>query len=147
MWTVLVVAVVSVPAGCAVHALYLTIASKAAGVSREFRDWFAFSAWTSVPNLLLLPLMAFQIVTSGGQIALEDLSIASINALVFHLPYTHPWAGLTGYIDLALIWSIVLTATGLRIWTGCRTVTCLILAIFPVALVAGAWAVSIVVFG
>jgi hypothetical protein len=78
---------------------------------------------------------------------LEELSLASLNALLFHLPYTHPWAGLAAHIDLALIWSVVLTATGLRIWAGCTTAACLILAIFPVVLVASVWAVSIVVFG
>jgi hypothetical protein len=147
MWTVLVISVVSVPAVCAVNALYLTIASKVSGFPRKFSDWFVFSAWTSVPNLLLLPLMAFQIISSGGQIALEELSLASLNALLFHLPYTHPWAGLAAYIDLALIWSVVLTATGLKIWTGCRPITCLILALIPVVLVSSVWAVSIVVFG
>jgi hypothetical protein len=147
MWTVLVISVVSVPAVCAVHGLYLTIASKVWGFPRKFSDWFVFSAWTSVPNLLLFPLMAFQLMSAGGKISLEELSLASLNALLLHLPYTHPWAGLAAHIDLALIWSVVLTATGLRIWTGCTTVTCLILAIFPVVLVAGMWAVSIVVFG
>lgn len=146
MWTVLVVSAVSVPAGCAAHALYLTIASKLSGFPQRFSDWFVFAAWTSVPQLLLIPLMAFQIIDSGGQIVLEELSLASLNALALHLPYTHRWAGLAAHIDLALIWSIVLTATGLRIWTGCRTVTAVVLAIFPVMLIAGTWAVSIVVF-
>jgi hypothetical protein len=147
MWTVLVISVLSVPAGCAVHALYLTIASKVSGFPHKFSDWFVFSAWTAVPNLLLLPLMAFQIMSSRGQIALEELSLASLNALMFHLPYTHPWAGLAAHIDLAVIWSVVLTATGLRIWTGRGTVACLVLAISPVVLVASVWAGSIVVFG
>jgi hypothetical protein len=145
MWTVLAISVASVPAGCALHALYLMIAGKAKGIRRKFSDWFVFSAWTSVPNLLLLPLMAFQIMSSRGQIVLEELSLASLNALVFHLPYTDPWAGLAAHIDMAMLWSVVLTATGLRIWTGCRTLTCLLLAVFPVVLVAGVWAVSIVV--
>jgi hypothetical protein len=147
MWTVLVISILSVPAVCAVHALYLTIASKVSGLPQKFSEWFVFAAWTSVPNLLLLPLMAFQIISSRGQIALEELSLASLNALLFHLPYTHPWAGLAAHIDLALIWSVVLSATGLKIWTGRGTAACLILAIFPVVFVASVWAVSIVVFG
>lgn len=147
MWVVLAISLLAIPAGCALHAVYLTIASRLSGFPQRFSDWFVFSAWTSVPNLLLLPLMAFQIISSGGQVSQEELSLASLNALMFHLPYTHPWAGLAAHIDLALIWTVVLTATGLRIWTGCRTAASVILAILPVALVCGVWAVSIVVFG
>lgn len=147
MWTVLLISLLSLPAGCALHAVYLTVAGRLSGFPQRFSDWFAFSAWTSVPNLLLLPLMGFQIMTSGGQVSQEELSLASLNALALHLPYTHPWAGLATHLDLALIWTVVLTATGLRAWTGCRTAACLALAIIPVALVVGGWAVAIVVFG
>lgn len=142
---VLAVTLLSVPAGSALHAIYLTVAGRICGFPQRFYDWFVFSAWTSVPSLLLLPLMAFQIVSSGGQISLEELSLASLNALMFDLPYTHPWAGLAAHIDLASIWTVVLTATGLRIWTGGTSATCLVLAMLPVALVYGVWAVSIVV--
>lgn len=145
MWIVLAVTLLSVPAGCALHAIYLTVAGRMWGLPQRFSDWFVFSAWTSVPSLLLLPLMAFQIMSSGGKISLEELSLASLNALMLDLPYTHPWAGLAAHIDLASVWSVVLTATGLRIWTGRTGATCLALAILPVALVYGVWAVSIVV--
>jgi hypothetical protein len=147
MWTVFLVSLLSLPAGCALHAAYLSVAGRLSGFPQRFSDWFAFSAWTSVPNLLLLPLMGFQIMTSGGQVSQEELGLASLNAMALHLPYTHPWAGLATHLDLALIWTVVLTASGLRVWTGCRTAACLALAILPVALVVGVWAVAIVVFG
>jgi hypothetical protein len=147
MWAVAVVSLLALPAGCALHAVYLAIAGRLSGFPRRFSDWFAFSAWTSVPNLLLLPLMGFQIMTSGGQVSQEELGLASLNALALHLPYTHPWAGLAAHLDLALIWTVVLTATGLRTWTGCSSAACLVLAVLPVALVVAAWALAIVVFG
>ncbi|HEX9173802.1 MAG TPA: YIP1 family protein [Telluria sp.] len=147
MWTVFAVSLLALPAGCALHAAYLSVAARLSGFPQRFSDWFAFSAWTSVPNLLLLPLMGFQIMSSGGQVSQEELSLASLNALALHLPYTHPWAGLATHLDLALIWTVVLTTTGLRAWTGRGTAACLALALLPVALVVGVWAVAIVVFG
>jgi hypothetical protein len=131
----------------ALSALYYLIAGKAIGAPYSYGKWFAFSAWVSVPRLLVLPLMAVQIVSSHGHLAPEDLNMVSLNYLLLHLPQSHPWASLASNIDLASIRSIALAAFGLRAWTGRSMSTCAIVAILPYAVIYGLWAAKIAVLG
>ncbi|MGB9109211.1 MAG: YIP1 family protein [Telluria sp.] len=131
----------------ALSALYYLVASKVIGAPLGFGKWFAFSVWTSVPRLLTIPLSALQIATSHGRLAPEDLNMASLNYLVFHLPMSHPWASLVGSIDLTMFWSIALAVIGLKAWTGRSTATCVTVALLPYAIVYGLWAAKIALIG
>jgi hypothetical protein len=131
----------------ALAALYYLVAGKVLGSDIRYGQWFGFSVWTSVPRLLTLPLSALQIMTSHGQVAPEDLNMASLNYLLFHLPLTNPWAGLVGSIDLTTFWSLALATLGLKAWTGRPTGTCVLVALLPYLLVYGLWAAWIAVHG
>jgi hypothetical protein len=131
----------------ALSALYYLVASKIIGESIGYGKWFGFSVWTSVPRLLTIPLSAVQIATSNGRLAPEDLNMASLNYLVFHLPITHPWASLVGSIDLTMFWSIALAVLGLKVWTGRSTATCLTIAVLPYLIVYGLWSAKIAFLG
>ncbi|MBQ5949406.1 YIP1 family protein [Massilia sp. ST3] len=135
------------PISFAVFAIYYSIVGKITDTGLRYRDWFAFCVWTSVPRLLLLPLMAFQILTSDGRVAPEDLSMVSINTLFLQLPNSHPWAGFAAGLDLSVLWSCVLAVLGLRVWTGRSTGACIALCLLPLAIVYGGWAAKILVFG
>jgi hypothetical protein len=130
----------------ALAALYYLIAGKVIGSDINYGKWFGFAVWTSVPRLLTVPLMALQIVTSHGQLAPEDLNMVSLNYLLFHLPQTHPWAGLFGSIDLTMFWSLALATLGLKAWTGRSLGTCAFIAVLPYLIVYGLWAAKIAVF-
>lgn len=131
----------------ALSALYYLVASKIIGAPIGYGKWFGFSVWTSVPRLLTIPLSAVQIATSNGRLAPEDLNMASLNYLVFHLPMTNPWASLVGSIDLTMFWSIALAVLGLKVWTGRSTATCLTIAVLPYVIVYGLWSAKIAFFG
>lgn len=124
----------------ALTALYYLLAGKLMGSGIGYGKWFGFAAWTAVPRLLALPLMALQIATSHGQVAAEDLNMLSLNFLIFHIPQGHPWAGMLSGIDLTMIWSLVLATFGLKAWTGRGTGACAFAAILPYALIYGVWA-------
>jgi len=147
MWSSVIGAVVGTLAAMAVSALYYLVAGKVMGVPIGFGKWFGFSVWTSVPRLLTVPLSALQIMTSNGRLAPEDLNMASLNYLVFHLPASHPWAGLVGSMDLTMFWSIVLAVLGLKAWTGRSTGTCVLVAVLPYLIVYGLWAAKIAFLG
>jgi hypothetical protein len=147
LWTSSIGAVVGTLAALVLSALYYLVASKIIDVQIGFGKWFGFAVWTSVPRLLTLPLSALQIVTSHGRLAPEDMNMASLNYLVFHLPVSHPWAGLVGSIDLSMFWSIVLAVIGLKTWTGRSTTTCVTVALLPYAIIYGLWAAKIAFFG
>jgi hypothetical protein len=131
----------------ALSALYYLVASKVIDAPIGFGKWFGFAVWTSVPRLLTIPLSALQIATSHGRLAPEDLNMASLNYLIFHLPVTHPWASLVGSIDLTMFWCIVLAVLGLKTWTGRSTATCVTVALLPYAIIYGLWAAKIAFFG
>lgn len=131
----------------ALSALYYLVASKVMGTQIGYGKWFGFSVWTSVPRLLTIPLSAVQIATSNGRLAPEDLNMASLNYLVFHLPMTNPWASLVGSIDLTMFWSIALAVLGLKVWTGRSTATCLTVAVLPYLIVYGLWSAKIAFLG
>lgn len=140
-------AVVGTLVALALSALYYLVASKVMGTQIGYGKWFGFSVWTSVPRLLTIPLSAVQIATSNGRLAPEDLNMASLNYLVFHLPMTHPWASLVGSIDLTMFWSIALAVLGLKVWTGRSTATCLTVAVLPYLIVYGLWSAKIAFLG
>ena len=147
LWTSVIGAVVGTLMITAVSALYYLVAGKIMGVPIGFGKWFGFSVWTSVPRLLTVPLSALQIMTSNGRLAPEDLNMASLNYLIFHLPVTHPWASLVGSMDLTMFWSIALAVLGLKAWTGRSTGTCVIVAVLPYLIIYGLWAAKIAFLG
>jgi hypothetical protein len=147
LWSSSLGAVFGTLVALALSALYYLVASKVIDAPLGFGKWFGFAVWTSVPRLLTIPLSALQIATSHGRLAPEDLNMASLNYLIFHLPVTHPWASLVGSIDLTMFWSIVLAVLGLKTWTGRSTATCVTVALLPYAIIYGLWAAKIAFFG
>jgi hypothetical protein len=147
LWSSSIGAVFGTLVALALSALYYLVAGKVIDAPLGFGKWFGFAVWTSVPRLLTIPLSALQIATSHGRLAPEDLNMASLNYLVFHLPITHPWASLVGSIDLTMFWSIVLAVLGLKAWTGRSTATCVTVALLPYAIIYGLWAAKIAFFG
>ncbi|RJG19098.1 YIP1 family protein [Massilia cavernae] len=145
-WMSVAGALIVTPVIYAIFALYYLLAGKFLGSDISFGKWFALTAWASLPRLLVLPLMAMQIMTSGGQVPMEDLSMTSLNFLLFQLPQSHPWAGFLTNIDLAMLWSVVLSVIGLRVWTARSLATCVTISLLPLVLVFGLWAGKIVMF-
>jgi len=131
----------------ALSAVYYLIAGKVLGSDIGYGKWFGFTVWTSVPRLLAIPLSAFQIMSSGGRVAAEDLNMVSLNYLVLHLPASHPWAGFANGIDLTSLWCIFLAVIGLRAWTGRSTGTCVTVALLPYVIIYGLWAAKIAFLG
>lgn len=130
----------------ALTGLYFLIASKVMGSSITYGKWFAFAAWTSVPGLLGIPLMALQIITGEGKVSTEDLNMLSLNFLTVHLPLSNPWSGLLNSFSLTTIWTAFLAFVGLRVWTGRSVASCAIASVLPYALIYGIWAAKIAFF-
>jgi hypothetical protein len=106
----------------------------------SFKSGFALAAWSSLPSLIGVPLLALQIVTSKGQLALENADMLSLNFLLVHAAPHTPWFSIASAIKVTDIWVIVLSTIGLRTWTGKSTTTCAIIALLPYVLIYGCWA-------
>lgn len=140
-------AVLGTPILFALTAWYYLMAAKVMGNPIGYGKWFGFVTWVSVPRLLVIPLMAFQVATSHGRLAPEDMDMVSLNFLLLHLPASSPWANLASNLDLATFWSAGLAAVGLKAWTGRTTGTCVFVAVLPYLIVYGLWAAKIAMFG
>jgi hypothetical protein len=137
---------IGAPIVYALYALYYLIASKMMGSVISFGNWLAFAAWTSVPALLGLPLMALQIVSSKGQVAVEGLNMLSFNFLIFHFPFGTPWASLANSLNVTTIWSLFLSYVGFRVWTGRSVVASILVSTLPFIVIYGVWVAKIVFF-
>lgn len=147
LWTSAAGAVLGTPAIFALTAWYYLMAAKVMGNHIGYGKWFSFVAWVSVPRLLVIPLMAFQVATSHGRLAPEDMDMVSLNYLLLHLPASNPWATMASNLDLATFWSAGLAAVGLKAWTGRTTGTCVFVALLPYLILYGLWAAKIAMFG
>ncbi|MBC3875885.1 YIP1 family protein [Undibacterium flavidum] len=127
----------------AVFALYYWLASKVLGTEITYGNWFHFTVWTSVPALLGLPLMAIQVATGHGQVAMEDLNMLSMNYLIAHAPLGAPWERFLTNISITTLWTALLSFVGLRVWTGRSTAACAFAALLPYVFFFGCWALKI----
>jgi hypothetical protein len=119
---------------------YFWLAAKLASMELSFKSGFALAAWSSLPGLIGVPLMALQIATGQGQLAFENADMLSLNFLLVHAAPHTPWVGLASALKVTDIWVIVLGTIGLRTWTGKSTATCAIIAALPYVLMYGVWA-------
>ena len=132
---------VMVPVILVISATYFTLSAKVVGSEIGFGKWFAFSTWTMVPALLLLPAGAVKLLmTSNGQLTQEQLNPLSLNQLFFHLPSSDAWAGLLNSVHLPMFWSLFLGFVGYQLWTKKSTAVSLTVVLLPYVLIYGIWA-------
>lgn len=126
------------------YSLYYLLAGKILNTGVGFKAWFSFTCWSSVPALLSVLLMIVQILgAENGQVAQEQLDITSMNSLFTQLQPGHKWAGFYSQINLSMIWSIVLSIIGWRIWSGRGWTIASIVVMLPYVLIYGGWALFI----
>lgn len=133
---------IAIPLMMLIGALYLLLATKVTGVERSFRHWFALSAWTTLPVMLLGALLgAVALFTaSSNQMPQAALQPLSLNELVYHRQPGEPGYTLLSSFNLLQLLSVYLTAVGLKVWAGRSWTYCIIVAALPIALIYGIWA-------
>lgn len=146
MMTTLGGALIGMPIVFALYGLYYLLASKVMGSAISYGKWFSFAVWVSVPTLIGAPLMALQIMTGKGQIAMESLNMLSLNFLITNLPADHAWAGLMNNLSLTTFWTMFLTFIGLRVWTGRSATSCAIVTALPYVVIYGIWVAKLMFF-
>ena len=129
------------PGVYATVAVYFMIVSKIKGIAIGFEKWFAFTAWVSVPNLLIVPLGIMQIMLSdGGKISIGQLNPVSLNTMFFHLDDQARWAGLLNSVSLITVWTCVLSVIGFQLWSKLSRTTSIVIVLLPYVVIYGIWA-------
>ncbi len=137
-----VIAALAMPVMLLISALYLLLATKITGVERSFRQWSALSAWATLPVMLVGTLLAALalLTASNNQVSQAALQPLSLNELVFHREAGEPGYSLFSSLNLFQLFTVYLTAMGLKVWTVRSWTYCIIVAALPFVLVYGIWA-------
>jgi hypothetical protein len=122
-----------------VEAAWYLVAGRATGVALSFRHWLSLTA---------VPLMFLVLAShSNGQLTLEQLQIASLNEVFFHLPPGHRWFALLSNLTLFQPWCWWLAAQAVREWTGRSWTYSIVITMAPVVVVYGAWSAAVFTTG
>jgi len=119
---------------------YLSLASALSGDRFRFSHWFSLVLWTSLPSLLSIMGMAVNIALSpNGQLNAYDLDPTTLASLGMQ-SNNAAVQGIFTFINLALIWGVVLTVLGYRQWLQSGWTRALSVVLAPYILIFGVWA-------
>ena len=100
------------------EALYYRIVGKFSGLSRTYRQWFAFAWWTAMPGLVgAIPTIIVLAFSPASQLDAAAMQPLSLNSLFFHFKPGAPGYQATTNISVVMLLSIALTMYGMRIWS------------------------------
>lgn len=128
----------------ALRAFYLGLIAKlVARQSPPFASWFALSVWAALPTVLSVFMGLANLLTHDPKTMMPaEVAVTSANRLFFHLPDTHRWAAMSDGFDLLLLWSFVIMGVGFSRWTGVGIVVGQLVALLPLSLLYGIWALA-----
>jgi hypothetical protein len=98
-----------------------------------------------MPHVVTIMLsMLLVTLSADGMLAMEDLSVTTLNSLLFSVDAVNPWFNFLNTVDVFMFWSITLIAIGLKSWLGIETQKAATIAAAPFAVLFGIWALIIV---
>ncbi len=122
------------------HATYFLIVSKVNGDGFEFKQWFSFVAWASMPGLLAILAMFAMIFTSENmQIAPEAINPLSLNELFFGLEPSKGMGKLLSSLHLPQFWSMAVMVIGYKAWTNKSMMSSALVVLMPFVVIYLAW--------
>ena len=131
-----------VPIFCLLFALYFLIAANLTKVALGFKHWFALVCWTALPGLIsTVAAVVFMLLRDSNQIAPGVLQPLSFNELFFHFPPGARGQTLLEALNIPSILSWVLSIIGVRVFSQRSWAYSTIVALIPVALFYGIWAI------
>lgn len=134
---------VMTPLMLAIIAGYLMLVGNP-GQKRPYGDWYAMAVWTSMPGILnMLGLAILVLLSNTPDMPLSTANYLSLNQLIFNLAPGDKWFSWAESFNLVYLWTIGLTAVGLKSWSGYATGKALLFAALPLLVIFGLWAVFI----
>ncbi len=138
------ISIVTIPLGTAfivtLFSLYYLLAGKISGSAIGFKQALSLTCWSSMPSLLGVIVILVGVVMMSPQTSIESLGLTHLDPLLLQLPIDSPWKKLATSFDLLSFWSIFLAALGWKTWGKTSWVEGLVVAIIPVAIIFGCFA-------
>jgi len=140
MWSMVVALALGVPLLRVLEAAYFWLAGRITNVQRPFRQWLALTCWSSFPYVLTVFLMVIPLLSHDAAKTTQDnLSLLSLNELVFHLPRDSRWHTLMSSITVLHPWLWWLAVVGVRVWSGRSLRFSMGMALLPMLVLYGGW--------
>jgi hypothetical protein len=122
-----------------IFSLYLTGVGFVIKDGVRLKQWFAYSAWCTLPIVLGILASLINILVGDARFMAQD----QLNPLAFINLLGLDREGLTGLergllsIDITTIWAVVLCVLGYQAWTNRSTALAIAVILGPVALIIG----------
>ncbi|WNO59735.1 YIP1 family protein [Rheinheimera sp. MMS21-TC3] len=134
---------VMTPIMLAIIAVYLMLVGNP-GKKRPYGDWYAMTVWVSLPGLLnVLGLAVLILLSSTPDMPINTPNYLSVNQLFLQLGPQDAWFSWAESLNLIYLWTTALTAVGLKCWSGYSTIKASLLAVAPLLIIYGLWALFI----
>jgi hypothetical protein len=141
LWVSVITAPVAIMVITLIGALYFMLAGAITNVRYSFKHWFAFNWWAGSPQIVaFIPSLLILALSRTTQMPQSSLQPLSLNELIFHRTLGTPGYSLLsslGLVQVAVVW---LSYIGLRAWSGRSPQLCTIVAMLPIVLAYGVWA-------
>jgi len=109
---------IMIPIIYVVQSVYFVIMSNIYGDGIEFKQWYSFVSWSTLPNLVaILASFAYLATSSNAQIAPDSINQLSLNELIFGLEPSKGLGKLLSTLHLAQFWSFAVMTIGYSQWT------------------------------
>jgi Yip1 domain len=108
-------------------------------VQRTYRQWFAFTWWCSLPELLTAAATAVMLLFNHSSGSTGILSPLSLNQLFFHFDQADSGYSLLNSLTLVQLLTIALMVIGAHLWSKRSWVLSFIVVILPRLVVYGLW--------
>ena len=109
---------VILPIVFSIQALYFVIVSGITNDGFQFKQWFSFTAWSSIPSLIgTLASFVVILTASNGQIAPESVNPLTLNELFFGLNPIKGAGSILASTDISIFWILALMTIGYSQWT------------------------------
>ena len=124
-----------------IQTVYFVIVSNINGDKYEFKNWFSFVSWGSIPVLLALIAMLVTLFSSASvQLAPDQINPLSLNELFFGFDAMKGAGKILSTIHLAQLWSFVVMIIGYKKWTECSLQKSTFIVLLPFVLFYLIWA-------
>lgn len=142
LWGSVIGTIIGLPCVFLITALYFLLAAKVTKLPLGFKHWFALTCWTSMPLLLGTVVGAiFMLMSDTTQISPNTLQPLSLNELLFHLPLGSPGQTMLSSLSIPALLGAILSIIGVHTWSQRSWIFSAIVALIPVALFYGIWAI------
>ncbi|HEX3838802.1 MAG TPA: YIP1 family protein [Steroidobacteraceae bacterium] len=140
MVSALFTGIVSIVVTQVVEAFYFYFVYTFFEVQRTFRQWFAFTWWCSLPQLITIVAAVVMIVSGRSPASAGVLSPFSLNELFFHFDLADSGYSLLNSISLVQLLTMLLMVIGAHTWSKRSWASSVVVVILPRLLFYGVWA-------